>query len=90
MIKSQQDLEQTTLVTNNHHRAAEDTEVIKQLARLDAKLDAQLGSVKENMSDLKKEVRDIHKHVQYVNALIKIGGSGAILTICVRYLTTLF
>lgn len=75
-----------------HHLEPSDISI--QLIRMEAKLDAQLGSVKEQLQELKRDIKPIQEHIQLINTLSRVGGkillSGSAIAVCVRYLMSLF
>lgn len=67
-----------------------EVETLKALLKLDAKLDTQLDSLKEQMGGLKKEVKEINENLQYFKVFSKILGSSAVVGICIKYVASLF
>lgn len=77
-----------------HHVAESTTDITVQLIKIEAKIDAQLSSLKESVGEVKKDIKQIQEHVQYINAISKVGSrillSGGVIALCVKLLASLF
>ena len=67
----------------------EHLEIVSHLTRIDAKVEAQLAVTKEHLNDVRRDIKDIKEHVQFVRAAGKIIGMGSGVTACVK-LVSLF
>jgi len=65
-------------------------EIMAHLTKIDAKVDAQLAVTKEQLAEVKKDIKDIKEHVNFVRAAGKLIGVGSGVTACVKLFSLLF